>query len=356
LGETKEIRAAFVKSEGGVELRNVGRPIVEDGSILISMKASGVCGTDLEKLTGKGITSTVLGHEVSGVVIESRSKNFEKGDRVIPHHHVSCNECDLCLAGAETMCQKYKNSNFTPGGFADEFLLPAYNVKNGGIYKISEGLSFEEASFAEPLGCCIRGLTHAGVLASNGKQGKQLRNALVVGAGPIGLLHMELLRSTFPDLKLCAVDVIRSRLEFAEKNEKASILDAGKIENGAFAESSRNLVGPLGYDLVIVATGSEKAFGESIKCVRKSGTLLLFGVPHKGATHSLDLAKLLLDELTITSSYATSESELQQAIDLLENRKINVKKFITSTYPLERVDEAMSAARSENQVKVLVTG
>jgi len=254
------------------------------------------------------------------------------------------------------MCQKYKNSNFTPGGFADEFLLPAYNVKNGGIYKISESLSFEEASFAEPLGCCIRGLSHAGVVSDGGKSRKQLRNALVVGAGPIGLLHMELLRSTFPDLKLSTVDMIGSRLEFAEKNEIANIVDAGKIENGAFSESCNNLVGPLGYDLVIVATGSEKAFRESIKCVRKSGTLLLFGVPHKGATHSLDLAKLLLDELTITSSYATSETELRQAIELLEHRIINVKKFITSTYPLEKVDEAMSAARSENQVKVLVMG
>ncbi len=353
----KEIRAAFVKSEGGgVELRTVARPIVEEGSILISMKASGVCGTDLEKLTGKGITSTILGHEVSGVVIESRAKNFEKGDRVIPHHHVSCNECELCLAGAETMCQKYKNSNFTPGGFADEFLLPTYNVKNGGIYKISDNLSFEEASFAEPLGCCIRGLTHAGVLTNNGKAGKQLRNALVVGAGPIGLLHMELLRSSFHDLMLSAVDVISSRLEFAERNEKANIVNASRLENGAFSESCRKLIGPLGYDLVVVATGSEKAFGEAIKCVRKSGTLLLFGVPHKGATHSLDLARLLLDELTITSSYATSETELQRAIELLEERKIDVKKFVTSTYPLEKVDEAMSAARSESQVKVLVTG
>ncbi|HXQ92845.1 MAG TPA: alcohol dehydrogenase catalytic domain-containing protein [Nitrososphaerales archaeon] len=356
MGEKKEIRAAFVKSGGGVELRTVSTPIVEDGSILISMKASGVCGTDLEKLTGQSITSTILGHEVSGIVIESRANNFEQGDRVIPHHHVSCNECELCLRGAQTMCQKYKNSNFTPGGFADEFLLPAYNVKNGGIYKISESLSFEEASFAEPLGCCIRGLSHAGVVSDGGKSRKQLRNALVVGAGPIGLLHMELLRSTFPDLKLSTVDMIGSRLEFAEKNEIANIVDAGKIENGAFSESCNNLVGPLGYDLVIVATGSEKAFRESIKCVRKSGTLLLFGVPHKGATHSLDLAKLLLDELTITSSYATSETELRQAIELLEHRIINVKKFITSTYPLEKVDEAMSAARSENQVKVLVMG
>jgi L-iditol 2-dehydrogenase len=355
LGELKNIRAAFVKEDGGVELRVLATPVVEEGSILVSMRASGVCGTDLEKLTGRGITSTVLGHEVSGVITESKAKGFDKGDRVIPHHHVACNECELCLVGAETMCQKYKNSNFSPGGFADEFLVPNYNVKNGGVYKIADSLSFEEASFAEPLGCCIRGLSHANVLSKNSYAKPKLRNALVVGAGPIGLLHMELLRSAFPDIELTAVDVIGSRLSFAEKHEKANIIDGSKVENGSFSESSKKLVGPLGYDLVVVATGSEKAFTESIKCVRKSGSLLLFGVPHKGATHSLDLARLLLDELTITSSYATSESELLKAINLLENKKIDVKKFVTSTYPLEKIDEAMSAARFDNQVKVLIT-
>lgn len=350
----REVRAAFVRQGGGVELKHVPRPAVEEFSIMVSMKASGICGTDLEKLTGLGITSTVLGHEVAGVVTESNSEAFEVGDRVIPHHHVSCNSCELCLAGAHTMCQKYKNSNFSPGGFADEFLVPAYNVTNGGAYKISDSLSFDEASFAEPIGCCIRGLTHAGVFGRNGSPAR-LRNALVVGAGPIGLLHMELLRSEYPDVDLSAVDMIPARLDFAEKNEKAIPIDVNEVEKGAFSELGKKRNGGFGYDLVIVATGSQKAFTEAVKCVRKSGKLLLFGVPHKGATHILDLASLLLDELTITSSYATAEAELQHAIQLLEKRKINVSKFITSRYPLEKIEEAMSSARAENQVKVLVT-
>ena len=350
-----EIRAAFVKQGGGVEIRHVPRPEVEENSVIVSMKASGICGTDLEKLTGLGITSSILGHEVSGVVVESKSPSLKRGDRVIPHHHVSCNECELCLSGAQTMCQKYKNSNFSPGGFSDEFLVPAYNVTNGGIYKISDGLSFEEASFAEPLGCCIRGLSHAGVFGSERSQFR-LTNALIVGAGPIGLLHMELLRAEYPEIEITAADMLPTRLSFAEKNEDAQTVDVTKTENGAFSEKSKNMIAGRGYDLVVVATGSPKAFTEAMRCLRKSGHLLLFGVPHKGATHALDLANLLLDELTITSSYATSEKELQMAINLLEKRKINVDKFVTARFPLERIDEAMSSARSENQVKVLVCG
>jgi len=349
-----EIRAAFLREGGGVEVRSVKRPELEDSSIMVSMKASGICGTDLEKLTGLGVTSTILGHEVAGIVSESASELFDKGDRVIPHHHVSCNECELCLAGAHTMCQKYKKSNFVPGGFADEFLVPAYNLKGSGVYKIGDDLSFEEASFAEPLGCCIRGLSHANVFAEE-RSTTRLRNALVVGAGPIGLLHMELLRSEYPDITITAVDMIPARLSFAEKNERAVPIDASKVEGGLFSERAKKEVGGLGYDLVIVATGSQKAFTESIKCVRKSGRLLLFGVPHKGATHSLDLASLLLDELTITSSYATSETELKHAINLLQKKKIDVKKFVTARYPLDKIDEAMTSARAENQVKVLIT-
>ena len=253
------------------------------------------------------------------------------------------------------MCEKYKKSNFVPGGFADEFLVPAYNVTNGGLYKISSNLTFDDASFAEPLGCCIRGLSHAGVLGNQSNVGSNLRYVLVVGAGPIGLLHMELLRSAHPDVEISAVDMIAKRLDFAEKNENAKLIDASKIENGSFYESSMKLGGPQGYDLVIVATGSEKAFTEAIRCVRKSGRLLLFGVPHKGSKHALDLARFLLDELTITSSYATSESELRQAINLLEGKKIDVSKFVTAKYPLNKIAAAMDSARSENQVKILIT-
>lgn len=339
-----------MKQGGGVELREVPRPALEKGSLIVRMMASGVCGTDLEKLTGKGITSTILGHEVAGVVSESSTSDFEEGDIVIPHHHVSCNSCDLCKAGAGTMCEGFKTSNFNPCGFADEFLVPSYNVTNGGVHKFNSDISFDEASFAEPLGCCIRGLRHAGIM------GKTLRRVLVVGAGPIGLLHMELIRSYFPETNVFAVDIMQSRLDFAEKYEGALPIDASKSREGAFSESVLNATNGQGFDLSVVATGSSSAFSEALKCVRKSGILLLFGAPHKGAMHSLELSRFFLDEHTITSSYSTTETELSEAIQLLEKRLINVKKFVTGKFPLGRIEEAMAGARLENQIKIIVSG
>lgn len=347
---SQAVRAAFVRMNGGVELVDVPRPQLEENSIIVQMKSSGICGTDLEKLSGRGITSMILGHEVSGVVTESSTDGLKRGDFVVPHHHVSCNSCDLCDAGAETMCQSFKNSNFVPGGFADEFLVPAYNVSHGGVHKVSSSLSFDEASFAEPLGCCIRGLNHAGLK----EEPERFRNVLVVGAGPIGLLHMELLRHMAPNAKLVAVDVITKRLEFSAKYESAIPIDASKSE-GQFSKEALAQVGARGFDLVIVATGSNGAFSEALHSVRKSGTILLFGAPHKGSMHNLDLSGFFLNEITITSSYSTTDVELQYAIDLLEGRQIDVKKFVTARFPLAKVEEAMSLARTEDSVKVIVT-
>jgi L-iditol 2-dehydrogenase len=347
---SKTIQAAFVKDGGGVELRDVPRPFLDEGAIMVRMTASGVCGTDLEKLNGRGITSSILGHEVAGIISESATPDFRTGEIVVPHHHVSCNSCYLCRAGAGTMCDGFKSSNFVPCGFAEEFLVPSYNVSHGGVHKISRDISFEEASFAEPLGCCIRGLTHAGILS------KPPKHVLVVGAGPIGLLHMELIRSMLPDAKVSAVDIMPNRLEFVEKNENATPIDASKFGDGAFSAAALKQSNGYGFDLVVVATGSSNAFSESLRCIRKSGSLLLFGAPHKGASHNLDLSKFFLDEFTISSSYSTTEVEIAQALELLENRKIVVKKFITGKYHLDRISEAMSSARSENQIKVVVTG
>ncbi|MHB8568325.1 MAG: alcohol dehydrogenase catalytic domain-containing protein [Nitrososphaerales archaeon] len=346
------MKAAFVRNGGGVELRNVARPQLIDGSILVRMKASGICGTDLEKVRGRNITSSIIGHEASGIIVESGSSAFRVGSRVVPHHHVACGRCHLCKVGAETMCLGFKNSNFEPGGFSEEFLVPAYNVKNGGVHEFSTSLSFEEASFAEPLACCIRGLEKA--------VGSKLRSEpleiAVVGAGPIGLMHMELIKMRMPESKVLAVDINESRLTFAEKNENASVLDSSNLKENSFSEKALSMSHGDGFDLVIVATGSSRAFDEAIKCVRPAGSLLLFGAPHRGSTHQLDIAKLFLQELKLFASYSATDGEISAALLILENHSINVNKFISSRFPLNRVEDAFGSAGHENQIKVVVTG
>jgi L-iditol 2-dehydrogenase len=292
-----------------------------------------------------------LGHEVCGIVSESRAENIRVGDYVIPHNRVGCGTCELCLSGNATTCPVFRQSNFEPCGFADEFKLPAHNVKGGGIHFPKREVSYEEASFVEPLGCCIRGLNQAA--GFGGIKTAHFQRALVIGAGPIGILHMELLNSHFPGIDIVASDIVPARIDLAQKLVNAR----GIIPSGAssLAQQSMEATNSNGFDLVIVATGNLGVFSEAVRCVRKSGTLLLFGLPHSGALYNLDLAAMFLDELKLIPSYSTTDVEMEYALQLLEQRKIDVKKFVTATFPLSLVKEAFVAARSQTQMKVVVT-
>jgi L-iditol 2-dehydrogenase len=345
------VSAVHVSSPGTVELKKVPRPELEEDAIMVEMRACGICGSDLETVVGTNIQSGKLGHEVCGIVSESTAENIRVGDYVIPHNRVGCGTCELCLSGNATTCPVFRQSNFEPCGFADEFKLPAHNVKGGGIHFPKHGVSYGEASFVEPLGCCIRGLNQAA--GFGGIKAAYFKRALIIGAGPIGILHMELLNSHFPGMEIVASDIVPARIDMAQKLVNA---------RGIIPSSSRSLVQQAmeisssnGFDLVIVATGNLNVFSEAVRCVRKSGTLLLFGLPHKGALYNLDLAKMFLDELKLIPSYSTTDVEMEYALQLIEQGKVDVKKFVTATFPLSRVDEAFVAARAQTQMKVLVT-
>jgi L-iditol 2-dehydrogenase len=357
------ILAAFVGGPAGVEVKEIPKPELDSGSVMVRMKASGICGTDIEKLSGAYTASTVLGHEVAGIVSESRSDLVSEGDFVIPHHHVACGSCLFCERGAETMCDGFRQSNFVPGGFSEEFKVPNYNVERHGVHKF-EGISFESASFVEPIGCCIRGLQKAlglkYVELSDGKfeskESLRIQNVLVVGAGPIGLMHMELMRAFQPAIKLVAVDISNTRLEYARKFEYAYPINPKESKDNSFApEAKKESPEGLGFDFVIVATANESAFAQAMQCVRKAGRMLLFGAMHKGSTFSLNLQRALLEELFLVCSYATTEKEMDQALQLLQQKMIGVEKFATGRFPLDRIEDAMNAAKSEKQVKVLIT-
>lgn len=355
---TQEVAAAFVGTDGHVVVRKMPRPPLEEGALMVRMKSSGICGTDLEKITGDYTANMILGHEVSGIVSESKSDLFADGDKVIPHHHVACGSCPMCLLGAETMCDRFKSSNFDPCGFAEEFRVARYNVERRGVRKF-ERISFDSASFVEPLGCCLRGLMKAipgyfEPVQDKSSRRLRARNVLIVGAGPIGLLHMELVKSILPEVKLVTVDISGIRLDFAQKFENAVPLNAKEIPAGAFSETAKSQTDGIGFDLVIVATGNPSVFPESVRSLRKSGRLLLFGAMHKGSTYSLDLQSMLLNEWSLVSSYATTAAEMDLALKMLEDRRINVEKFVTSKVDLQNVDEAMQKARSEREVKVIV--
>ncbi len=341
------MKTASVKEPSVISVDDTQKPTLKSGEIMVQMYACGICGSDLEKVYGQyGQPSMRLGHEPAGVVVEVGSgvTEFAKGDRVFTHHHVPCYDCHLCSHGNETMCQKYSETNLTPCGLSEEYVVPAWNVAHGGVLKISDSLSFEEAAMIEPLACCVR--------AWNKYSYQEGDSVAIYGVGPTGMMHVMLAQTKKFD-KIFCFDVNEFRLDFAKKfnitdamhstyeNRKQKVLD--ETEN-------------RGVDVAIVATSSLKALEDAIDMVRKGGAVMMFGVPTKGATMNLDMSKVYSKEITLVTSYAASDADTKEALELIESGNIPVKQLITHTYPIDDTQKAFDHARTgDNAMKIIVT-
>jgi len=339
------VQAVIIKEKGTVQIQNLPTPKISPDEILVKMRACGICGTDLEKVHGEHITPPILGHEVAGVVQDAgiKIKDFSVGDRVVVHHHIACRNCYFCKNGLETLCEEYPKSNLDPCGFAEYFRVPETLVKGGTVHKLPDSVSFEEGSQTEPTACCIRALRKAGLSAGN--------SVAVYGLGPVGLTHVQLLKC-FGAGPVYAIDVIKQRRHFATRLGADLAFDPTTDDaHQAISLLTRG----LGVDYAIVATANLKALESAFATVRKGGTVLLFGAPTRGALMTLDMSKMFLREVRFLSSYSASETEMQMAIQLIENRRIRPSEIITDRFPLSHAIEALGLAdKAGDAVKIMV--
>lgn len=341
------MKTASVKEPSKISVDETEKPVLESGDILIQMHACGICGSDLEKVFGQyGQPSMRLGHEPAGVVLDVgfNVSEFKKGDRVFTHHHVPCYDCHFCNHGNETMCKKYYETNLSPCGLSEEYVVPAWNVSHGGVLKISDSLSFEEAAMIEPLACCVRAWTKFSYQEND--------SAAIFGVGPTGMMHV-MLAHTKKFSKIFCFDVNDFRLNFAKKfNITESINSSDESRKQKILEHTNG----RGVDVAIVATSSLKALDDAIDIVRKGGAVMMFGVPSKGASLELDMSKIYSKEITLVTSYAASDKDTKSALDLIESSQIDVKQLITHTYSIEDSQKAFDHARTgDNAMKIIIT-
>jgi len=341
------MKTASIKEPSVISVDDVEKPTLESGDILVQMNACGICGSDVEKVFGEyGQSSMRLGHEPAGVILDVGNDvtNFKKGDRVFTHHHVPCYDCHLCIHGNETMCTKYSETNLTPCGLSEEYVVPAWNVAHGGVLKISDSLSFEEAAMIEPLACCVRAWSKFRYYDSD--------SIAIFGVGPTGMMHVMLAQAKKLSKIIC-LDVNDFRLDFAKKfNITESINSMDETRKQKILNHTEN----RGVDVAIVATSSMNALHDAIDIVRKGGVVMMFGVPSKGAKLDLDMGIIYSKEITLVTSYAASDKDTADALSLIESSQIDVKQLITHTYPIIDSQKAFDHARTgKNAMKIIIT-
>ncbi|MCV0392500.1 MAG: zinc-dependent dehydrogenase [Nitrosopumilus sp.] len=341
------MKTAFVKEPSKISIDETEKPVLGNGDILVQMQACGICGSDLEKVFGQyGQPSMRLGHEPAGIVIDVGSgvTEFKKGDRVFTHHHVPCYDCHFCKHGNETMCKKYYETNLSPCGLSEEYVVPAWNVSHGGVLKISDSLSFQEAAMIEPLACCVRAWTKFSYREND--------SVAIFGVGPTGMMHVMLAHAK-KFSKIFCLDVNEFRLNFAKK---FNITDSINSKDDSRKQKILEQTAGEGVDVAIIATSSLKALDDAIDIVRKGGAIMMFGVPSKGASLKLDMSKIYSKEITLVTSYAASDQDTKSALDLIESSQIDVKQLITHTYNIDDSQKAFDHARTgDNAMKIIIT-
>lgn len=340
------MKAVFVASPEGVIVKDVPVPHPKDDEIVVRMKVCGLCGSDLEKTTiSYGMGSTRLGHEPVGEIakVGNNVTGFKEMERVFTHHHVPCYSCYYCSHNAETMCDSYQLNNLEPCGLSEEFLVSSMHIQRGGVLKLPTSVTDEEASLIEPLACCIRALNKCDL--------KGIDDIVIMGAGPVGIMNALLARDAGVK-RVILIDPNEFRLNFG-KRMGFEVLHP--INDEEKTRSIKDVLSGRGADLVVVATGNQKAFTQSLKMLRKGGSIVLFGVPARSSFVNIDLSFLYANEISILSSYAATELETNQALKLLADRRLNFASLITHQFNLENSESAFRCAHDAlNAMKVVI--
>jgi len=338
------MRVAMYYSNQDVRLEEMPVPQIGPGEVLMRVEASGICGTDLLEWYRLHKAPLVLGHEVAGVVADVGEgvKYYKEGDRICAAHHVPCNECHYCLSGHHTVCDTLRQTNFDPGGFAEYVRLPSINVEQG-IFPLPDGVSFEEATFVEPLACVLRGQRLAHLQPG--------QSVLVIGSGVAGLLHIQLARASGAGY-IMATDIVDCRLEAARKFGADVAIQAEEYT----PDHLRRAAGGRLADLVVICSGATSAINQALESVERGGTVLFFAPTEQGVSVPISVNDLFWrNEVTLTSSYGGSPADYAAALGLIQAGKIRVREMITHRLGLGETGPGFRlVARAQDSLKVII--
>ena len=348
----RTMQAGVYREQGVVRVEEVPVPEVHEGEVLIKVAACGICGTDIKKIFQRYVEPPqILGHELAGTVVAVGAgvRKFKLGDRVMSFHHIPCGRCFFCEKRLFSQCQQYKSTGltggFTPngGGFA-QYVKAMPWVAAGGIVPLPDEVSFEEATFIEPINTIVKAVQKARVAAGE--------TVLIAGCGPIGLQLLMVAKEV--GARIFTSDPMRPR--------RAKSLALGAVEcfdptNGKLVEQIRGRTEGRGADAVLVAVAHPSVVVDALAAARPGGRVLLFAANDPVTRIEFPASAVGIDEKEILGSYSAAVDIQDMAAELVLGKKLPVMEIVTHRFPLARIQEALDLAAqpTDESLKILVT-
>jgi L-iditol 2-dehydrogenase len=336
-------------------LEDVLKPDCPDDGLLVKIKVCAVCATDV-KIYNYGHRliqlPRVLGHEVSGTIeaVGEKLKNrFGIGQRVAVCAVVNCCECRYCQRGIPSMCTNLKAFGYHfDGGYQEYMVVPNEAIRCGGVNLLSDNITFEQASIAELLACCINGQR-----LSNFKLGQSV---LIIGSGPVGILHAQLARNQGAS-NIYIADVIPDKLQQA-KTICGDTLEGtlNSSDKEMFIQQVKQVSGGLGFDQIMICCSAPVAQQVSLECVAKSGCINFFGgLPQGKSEVLLDTNHIHYKQCRVVGTHGSSAEDNRIALDMIANNRIDVDPLISDTIGLEQLEDALLInEKNSNRLKTIV--
>jgi len=344
--------AAVYRGVNDVRVETVPVPEIGDGELLVKIDTCGICGTDLKKIaTGSHSAPRVFGHEMSGTVarVGTGAEKFKVGDRVMVFHHIPCGNCYYCRYKVFAQCPVYKKvgatAGFDPsgGGFAEYIKVMDWIVRKG-VVKVPDHVSFEQASFIEPVNTCLKGIQslrlHPG------------ETVLVMGQGPIGIILAVLARRA--GARVISSDLYSQRLTIATTFGIAEHIDAASED---VVSRTKEMTEGRGADAVVVAVGGNGLIRPAMDAVRPGGRVMLFAQTVRSEA-AIDPAAICVDEKTLMGSYSASVDIQNETVDFVFNGEVDLSKLISHRFALKDAVAAIELAMNPqpDSMKIVLHG
>ena len=330
-------------------LQRVTKPVLHDGTAIIRVLASAICGTDIRTHrfgSSRIRPPRVIGHEVCGVVEEVGAEcgELRGGEQVLVVPAIGCGDCYWCRGGHPNVCARLRTIGFDyDGAFAEYMEIPAQAFAMGNVIPLGPAISPEAAVLTEPLACCLNGQSSLQIGAED--------SVLIFGAGFIGCVHAELAVGSGARRVILA-DVAAERLALArELNNRIETVDSSKQDLAAYI---RETTGAMGVQVIITACPVGETHTTAMELAAARARICLFGgIPQNGRGF-LDSNAIHYKELAVFGSHASSAAQNREALRRITAGEIEISKYVSGSYPLDRIEEAFQALKNERVLKLLV--